>query len=85
MTKAEVRLWFRLKQIRSEGIHFRRQAPFRGYYLDFVCFSRRLVIELNGWRHAEDEGLAHDMVRGAVLAGKDSKCCGFGITSSMTL
>jgi very-short-patch-repair endonuclease len=67
MTRAEVRLWKRLKRMRAEGIHFRRQAPFRGYFLDFVCFSRKLVIELDGWRHAEDEHARHDNMRDEVL------------------
>jgi very-short-patch-repair endonuclease len=68
MTEAEVILWSRLKRLRSDGYHFRRQAPFRGYYLDFVCFSRRLVVEVDGGGHGEDEQHAHDVVRDAVLA-----------------
>lgn len=67
MTKAEVRLWSRLKRLRDDGYHFRRQAPFRGYYLDFVCYSRRLVVELDGWRHAEDDQAARDEIRDRVL------------------
>lgn len=63
----EVKLWSRLKKLRAEGYRFRRQAPFRGYYLDFVCFSRRLVIEVDGGQHGEDAGRAHDGVRDAVL------------------
>jgi len=46
----------------------RRQAPFRGYFLDFVCFSRRLVIEVDGGHHTEEAQAAHDAVRDAVLA-----------------
>ena len=49
------------------GFHFRRQAPFRGYYLDFVCFSRRLVVEVDGGGHTEEVQAAHDAVRDAVL------------------
>ena len=67
MTTAEVRLWARLKRMRADGFHFRRQAPFRGYFLDFVCFSLKLVIELDGWRHAEDEQAHHDNDRDAIL------------------
>jgi very-short-patch-repair endonuclease len=67
MTKAEVRLWMRLKRMRADGCHFRRQAPFRGYFLDFVCFGRKLVIELDGWRHAEAGQAQHDNGRDAVL------------------
>ena len=67
MTEPEVMLWSRLKHLRAEGFHFRRQTPFRGYYLDFVCFSRKLVIEVDGSQHAEPEQLAHDSRRTAVL------------------
>ncbi|WP_332772843.1 endonuclease domain-containing protein [Phenylobacterium sp.] len=67
MPREEVRLWARLKRLRERGFHIRRQAPIRGYYLDFVCFSRRLVIELDGSQHAEDGRKAHDEVRDAVL------------------
>jgi very-short-patch-repair endonuclease len=58
----------RLKRLRARGFHIRRQAPFRGYYLDFVCFSRRLVIEVDGGQHGEDPQISHDEVRDRVLA-----------------
>jgi very-short-patch-repair endonuclease len=67
MTGPEVILWSRLKTLRSEGFHIRRQAPFRGYVLDFVCFDRKLVIEVDGGQHGEDDRAARDAVRDAVL------------------
>ena len=67
MSQMEVKLWSRLKKLRADGYRFRRQAPFRGYYLDFVCFTRRLVIEVDGAQHSEDEAREHDQVRDAVL------------------
>ena len=67
MTPMEVRLWKYLKLMRADGFHFRRQAPFRGYFLDFVCFSRRLVVELDGGHHNDGLQEAHDAVRDAVL------------------
>jgi very-short-patch-repair endonuclease len=67
MTEPEVILWSRLKRLRAEGFHYRRQAPFRGYYLDFVCFERRLAVEVDGGHHGEDEQTAHDAVRDRVL------------------
>jgi very-short-patch-repair endonuclease len=67
MTEPEVILWSRLKLMRAEGFHIRRQAPFRGYILDFVCFDRRLVIEVDGGVHGTDEQEARDQVRDAVL------------------
>ena len=67
MTEPEIIHWSRLKRLRSNGIRFRRQAPFRGYFLDFVCFERRLVVELDGGHHGETEQAAHDAVRDRVL------------------
>jgi very-short-patch-repair endonuclease len=71
MTDAEVRLWSRLKLLRAKGYHFRRQVPFRGYILDFACFDRRLVVELDGWRHGEDDHTMRDQIRDAVLRRED--------------
>ena len=68
MTEPEVILWSRLKLLRSRGFHVRRQAPFRGYYLDFVCFDRRVVIEVDGVHHKEGDQAAHDALRDAILA-----------------
>jgi very-short-patch-repair endonuclease len=68
MTLQERRLWSRLRRLREDGFRFRRQAPFRGYYLDFVCFDRRLVVELDGGQHADVPQADHDAVRDAILA-----------------
>jgi very-short-patch-repair endonuclease len=56
-----------LRALRAEGFHFRRQAPFLGYFLDSVCFSRRLVVEVDGSQHAEGAQADHDAIRDAVL------------------
>jgi len=52
-TDAERTLWFLLRDRRLEGIKFRRQAPFKNYILDFVCFERKLVIEVDGDQHSD--------------------------------
>ncbi|HYD45896.1 MAG TPA: DUF559 domain-containing protein [Phenylobacterium sp.] len=67
LTPYEARLWIRLRQLRRQGFHIRRQAPFRGYILDFVCFDRRVVIELDGGGHADNRQRAYDAVRDATL------------------
>ncbi len=68
LTPAEASLWVRLRELKAQGWRFRRQAPFRGYILDFVCHSHRLVVEIDGGQHAEPEQVAHDALRDAVLA-----------------
>ena len=63
-TGAERKLWFLLRDRRLGGIKFRRQVPFGPYILDFVCFERRLVIEVDGGQHADS---AADKARDARL------------------
>jgi len=71
LTPQEARLRIELRALRARGFHFRRRAPFRGYYLDFVCFSRRLVVEVDGGGHAEGVQANHDAARDAVLKRHD--------------
>jgi urease accessory protein len=68
MTPQEVKLWVRLRALREQGLHFRRQAPLQGYILDFVCFERRLVVEIDGAHHGFDIHRARDARRDAALA-----------------
>jgi very-short-patch-repair endonuclease len=53
-TEAEKRLWRHLKAKQLEGVKFRRQEPFGKYIVDFASFDRKLVIELDGGRHADE-------------------------------
>ena len=65
MTPEEVKLWVRLRAWRSEGNHFRRQAPVDGYVLDFVCRKHRLIVEVDGSQHGDDRGREYDEKRDA--------------------
>ena len=67
MTEPEIILRSRLKHYRAKGYHFRRQAPLCGYIVDFLCFSRRLVIELDGSQHEEGQQALADHVRDSAL------------------
>jgi very-short-patch-repair endonuclease len=52
MTDAELRLWFRVRAGKL-GVRFRRQEPIGRYIVDFVCRSRRLIVEVDGSQHLE--------------------------------
>jgi very-short-patch-repair endonuclease len=52
-TDAEEAMWHLLRDRRLSKVKFRRQVPFRNYILDFVCFERRVVIEIDGSQHLE--------------------------------
>jgi very-short-patch-repair endonuclease len=53
MTDAERKPWFALKDRRSDAFKFRRQVPIGPYIADFPCFESRLIVEVDGGRHAE--------------------------------
>jgi len=50
-TEAEARLWWHLRAARFQRFKFRRQQPLGDYIVDFVCFERRLIIEVDGSQH----------------------------------
>ena len=67
-TPYERRLWPHLKQLKpSHGLHFRRQAPIGPYIADFVCFAKKLVVELDGETHVSGASVASDAKRDAFL------------------
>jgi very-short-patch-repair endonuclease len=66
-TGAERKLWAELRALRRQGFHFRRQAPFQKYTLDFVDHGAKLVIELDGGQHAETKHRQRDRVRDDLL------------------
>ena len=65
-TEAEHRLWQILRARRFAGFKFRRQVPIDFCIADFVCFDRRLIVEVDGAQHA---GSAGDAGRDAYLTG----------------
>ena len=55
MTPAEKALWERLKDKRLQGLKFRRQHPLHHFILDFYCHAHRLVVEVDGGVHQEQQ------------------------------
>jgi very-short-patch-repair endonuclease len=62
-TAAERELWKHLRKDRLAGLHFRRQHPIGPYIVDFCCVPKRLVVELDGYFHADPERAARDETR----------------------
>lgn len=52
-TATERLLWGRLNRKQLAGLKFRRQCPVGSYIVDFVCFEKMLIIEVDGGQHAE--------------------------------
>jgi very-short-patch-repair endonuclease len=63
-TDAERAMWRLLRNRRLSQYEFRRQVPFQKFILDFVCFEKRVVIEIDGSQHAES---ARDTIRDSIL------------------
>ena len=63
-TDAEAAMWRLLRGRRMAAFKFRRQVPFRNFILDFVCFEKHFIIEIDGSQHAESE---RDSARDPVL------------------
>jgi very-short-patch-repair endonuclease len=63
-TDAEAAMWHLLRDRRFALFKFRRQVPIQAFILDFVCFEKRFIIEIDGSQHASSE---RDMEREAFL------------------
>jgi very-short-patch-repair endonuclease len=57
-------MWQLLRDRRLAAFKFRRQTPVEGYILDFVCFERKIVVEVDGSQHFES---SQDRERDAAL------------------
>jgi very-short-patch-repair endonuclease len=55
MTDAERAMWRILRGRQLAGYKFRRQQPIDHYIVDFVCFTHRLVIEIDGSQHIDSK------------------------------
>jgi very-short-patch-repair endonuclease len=65
---AESAMWRLLRDRRLLRFKFRRQVPFQSFILDFVCFDKRLVIEIDGSQHLSSE---RDAARDAALKAEE--------------
>ncbi len=65
MTAEERTLWY--QYLRTYPLKFYRQRTMGNYIVDFYCAKARLVVEIDGSQHYEDEGLDYDRVRTAYL------------------
>lgn len=62
-TDAEKKLWSILRANKLNNLHFKRQQPIGKYIVDFVCFSKKIIIELDGGQHGETENIKKDNER----------------------
>ena len=65
-TKQENHLWYDF--LRSYPVRFQRQKTIDGFIADFYCHVARLVVEVDGSQHYDEQGLAYDKERSAIFA-----------------
>ena len=65
MTKAEMDLWWKLRNKNLVGTKFRRQHAIRNFIADFYCQELKLVIEVYGPKHFQPDQIEYDLNRDA--------------------
>lgn len=67
-TPAEAKLWSRLRAHQLNGVGFRRQHAMGNYIVDFCAPSQKLIIEVDGGQHMDQE--EYDAERTVFLQSK---------------
>ena len=62
MTPAEKKLWSKIRG-KALGVKFRRQHPINRFIADFYCHEARLIVEVDGGYHGEEDQQACDLGR----------------------
>ena len=74
MTEFEIKLWKYLRDRRFCKVKFRRQVPIKNYIVDFICFEKGVVIELDGSGHVGNE---YDKERDEIIRSEGFKILRF--------
>jgi very-short-patch-repair endonuclease len=67
-TPAEQKLWAALRAHQTDDVHFRRQHAIGNYIVDFCSPRQKLIIELDGSQHLEQQ--EYDQQRTEFLQAK---------------
>ncbi len=59
MPDAEKKFW-RAVNYEKLGVKFSRQRPIGPYFVDFICFDRKLIVELDGVQHGTNSAIKYD-------------------------
>ena len=73
-TDAEMKVWQALRASRLLSYKFRRQVPIGDFIVDFVCFEKKLIVEIDGGQHLDNKS---DLVRDAKLKAQDYRVLRF--------
>lgn len=67
MTDAERLIWSKIRRKQIHGVQFYRQKNIGPYIVDFYCPAAKLIVEIDGGQHYEDEGMKKDETRDQYL------------------
>jgi very-short-patch-repair endonuclease len=84
LTESESVLWSRLRRKQLLGIQFYRQKPIGQYIVDFFAPRAKLVVEVDGSQHAEEDYLRRDENRDEYLTGLGLKVLRFNSRAVLT-
>ncbi|MBN2284565.1 MAG: endonuclease domain-containing protein [Deltaproteobacteria bacterium] len=68
MTDSELILWQRLRRKQILNIQFYCQKPIGDYIVDFYAPMAKLVVEIDGSQHKDEENVEKDRIRDETLA-----------------
>jgi very-short-patch-repair endonuclease len=77
MTESERELWSRLRGKQLLGVQFYRQKPIGNFIVDFFAPKAKLVVEVDGSQHAEEDNRSRDKHRAEYLASRGFKVLRF--------
>jgi len=63
MTDAERLLWSKIRKKQLRGCQFYRQRIIGNYIVDFYCPKTKLIVELDGGQHYNEEENRKDRIR----------------------
>jgi very-short-patch-repair endonuclease len=75
LTEEEKILWERLRNRKFNGLKFRRQEAVGKFVADFICYERKILIELDGSHHMEQK--ERDAERDSWFSGQGYKVIRF--------
>ena len=77
MTVAEKILWHHLSKSKLNGYRFKRQHPIKNYIADFYCHKAKLIIEIDGGIHDQEDQIIRDRERTAIIEALDCRVIRF--------
>lgn len=75
LSRPERILWNMVRNRALDELKFRRQQPIGPYVADYYCEEAKLVVELDGISHDEQE--EYDQARDAYCMLAESWCCAY--------